>query len=330
MQKIGKYLKSLILVFGFLISVFTLSHPVTAQTQDINLTITFSNLADPGEDHYEGWLIVDGSPVSTGKFTVNSAGKLVDLDGNEISSFTVKSVNTDKLSKFVLSLEPKGDTDSVPASINPLAGDFVDGKANLSPNLGVTLSSISGVYILATPTDGADTNENSGIWFLDPSGPSVGLNLPDLTGTDWVYEGWVVIDGVPVTTGKFNSTNQADDFNGYSSTQASPPFPGEDFLVNAPSGLTFPTDIAGAKAVISIEPRNDNSPAPFQFKPLVGDIPSDAQDHVAYQLTDMSDSLATGTVSFTPISNASFDGLLGAIMVLLAIGVIFRIKKRTN
>jgi hypothetical protein len=120
----------------------------------------------------------------------------------------------------------------------------------------------------------APSNENSGIWFLNRStgSPVAGLNLPDLTGTDWTYEGWVVIGGTPVTTGTFDKVDVADGFNGYSGAGASPPFPGEDFITNAPSGLTFPTDIAGGTAVISIEPRVDNDPGPFQFKPIVGAI----------------------------------------------------------
>ena len=61
-----------------------------------------------------------------------------------------------------------------------------------------------------------------------------------------------------------------------------PPFPGEDYLVNAPMGLTFPTNLAGGTAVISIEPDPDNSPNPFTLKPLVKMIPADAADHVTY------------------------------------------------
>ena len=40
-----------------------------------------------------------------------------------------------------------------------------------------------------------------------------------------------------------------DDFDGYSASDIYPPFPGEDFLMNAPSGLMFPTDLSGATAV---------------------------------------------------------------------------------
>ena len=320
--------KGFLILIGFILSSIALINPVSAQGDTISLTLSFSNLADPGEDHYEGWLIVDGSAVTTGKFTVNSENKLEDLSGKVVTSFSVDNIDIDKVTKFVLTLEPKGDTDSIPSTVKPLAGDFSNDKASLSPNLGVTLTSASGVYILATPSDGDNNNENSGIWFLDPSGPSSGLVLPDLTGTDWVYEGWVVIDGTPVTTGRFNKTDEADVFDGYSGDQGYPPFPGEDFITDAPTGLTFPTDISGGKAVISIEPRVDNSPDPFQFKPLVGDIPASAADHTAYSLTDMTDTLATGSAEINKAASTPFNGVLEAFLLLLGIGVIFRAKRK--
>jgi hypothetical protein len=75
-----------------------------------------------------------------------------------------------------------------------------------------------------------------------------------------------------------------------------PPFPGEDFLVNAPAGLTFPTNLAGGMAVISIEPVPDNSTAPFLLKPLVAPIPANAIDHTDYQM-NQNLVFPTGTVT---------------------------------
>ncbi|NIP37133.1 MAG: hypothetical protein GWN18_19335, partial [Thermoplasmata archaeon] len=82
----------------------------------------------------------------------------------------------------------------------------VDGTGmggDIAHNIGMDLSTATGEYILATPSNGADTDELSGIWYLNRSTgtPVAGLDLPDLTGTDWIYEGWVVVDGVPVTSG---------------------------------------------------------------------------------------------------------------------------------
>jgi len=81
----------------------------------------------------------------------------------------------------------------------------------------------------------------------------------------------------------------------YSATDAgSPPFPGEDFVMNAPAGLSFPTDLTGGLAVISIEPQPDNSPNPFALKPLVGEIPMNAMDHNTYMMGNNSGSFLTG------------------------------------
>ena len=183
-----------------------------------------------------------------------------------------------------------------------LAGDFSGNTSNVSVShpaaLGNDFTSATGTYILATPTNGAMTNENSGIWFLDLSSgnPAQGLFLPTLPA-GWKYEGWTVINGMPVTTGTFTSTTVVDDADPYSSTMPGPPFPGEDFLINAPSGLSFPTDIAGGTAVISIEPDPDNSPNPFTLKPLVGDIPMNATDHFNYDMSTNLSSFPTGTVT---------------------------------
>jgi hypothetical protein len=205
--------------------------------------------------------------------------------------------------KFILTIEPSPDSDPSPASTHYLAGDFISGTAPLTVGdaaaLGDDFSASEGVYILATPTNGGDTNENSGIWFLDLSSgdPAQGLFLPTLP-EGWQYEGWAVIDGIPVTTGTFLDPADFDDADPYSGQMPGPPFPGEDFLVNAPTGLTFPTDLAGGAGVISIEPDPDNSVAPFTLKPLVGDIPSDATDHTTYDMNNNASAFPAGTASW--------------------------------
>jgi len=252
--------------------------------------------------HYEGWLIIDGLPVTTGKFNVAENGSLVSLNGSAISGgmFDVDS-DVDDASAFVLTIEPAGDTDAIPAATKYMGGDIVSGQTSLSiahgSSLGDDFSSAAGNFILATPTNGADTDELSGIWWLDPSSgsPMAGLDLPALPA-GWRYEGWSVIGGSPVTTGTFTSASGADGFDGFSGTQAGPPFPGEDFLTNAPVGLSFPTDLSGTVAVISVEPFPDNDPAPFTLKPLVGNVPASATPFSVYGMDANQASIPTGTV----------------------------------
>ncbi|UMB54657.1 anti-sigma factor [Lutibacter sp. A64] len=261
-----------------------------------DLSLNISGLEDLGSDYvYEGWIIVDGSPVSTGRFSVDASGTLSQ------DSFTLDENELSEASTFILTIEPSVGDDPAPSAVHILAGDFSGNSGSLSIShaaaLGNDYTTAAGSYILATPTDDLDTNENSGLWFLSlaSGSPAVGLDLPVLPA-GWNYEGWAVIDGTPVSTGTFTAVNVADDFNGYSGVNAGPDFPGEDFLLNAPSGLLFPTDLAAGVAVISIEPSPDNSASPFLLKPLVGNIPSDALDHVTY---DMGQNLnfPTGTVT---------------------------------
>lgn len=263
------------------------------------ITLNFSGLENLGDDYvYEGWLIVDAAPVSTGTFMVDDDGMLSQ------TTFQLNESFINNATTFVLSIEPKNDSDPGPSMTKMMAGDFSGNSADVTTGLLGDFSTAAGKYILATPTDGPDTNENSGIWFLDlaSGSPTEGLTLPVLP-EGWKYEGWVVIDGQPVTSGTFTNTSATDDADPFSGSMSLPDvngmdgfFPGEDYLMNAPSGLTFPTDIAGGMAVISIEPYPDNSPNPFTLKPLVHPIPASAVDHTVY---DMGQNLTfpTGTVT---------------------------------
>ena len=262
------------------------------------MTLNIDNLEDVGDDYtYEGWIIVDGAPVSTGTFDVDADGNL------SKSSFSVDIAQLDAATDFVLSIEPVPDNDPAPSAIKLLGGGFDGNSADVSTAhgaaLGDDLSGALGNYILATPTTTTTDDEYSGVWFLDlgTGAPATGLTLPALP-EGWVYEGWAVIDGMPVTSGTFTMADGMDDDDQFSSQENDgPPFPGEDYIMNAPAGLSFPTDLRGGVAVISIEPYPDNDPAPFQLKPLVGMIDAGAMDHVTYGMDNNSANFPSGTVS---------------------------------
>jgi hypothetical protein len=248
------------------------------------LRVQIDGLQNLGENFaYEGWLIVDGSPVNAGIFKVDDSGNMSQTE------FEIRKKDLEKATAYVLTIEPYPDNDPAPSSVHILGGDFSGNTAMLSiahhSALGDDFTTAAGKYILATPTDGANNNEKSGVWWLDPAGgsPSPGLALPALPG-GWKYEGWAVINGVPVSTGKFTSVSGADESAPHSGTMQAPAFPGEDFLTNAPAGLSFPADLSGATVVISIEPDPDNSNTPFLLKPLVGNVPSSATEHTLYQM----------------------------------------------
>jgi len=290
-------MKQNILSIMFLaLMIFTLQSCGDDENAKGNFDLQISGLEDLGPtQQYEGWFIVDGAPVTTGVFTVDGNGSL------SRTSFEVDQLDLDNASAFVLTIEPNPDPSPDPSSVHILAGDISGSSATLSVGhsaaIGNDFAGIAGNYILATPTDNLDTNENSGIWFLDISSgsPQAGLDLPNLPA-GWIYEGWTVIDGQAISTGTFSSASGADSAASFSGTESGPPFPGEDFLNNAPAGLSFPTDLSGGTAVISIEPVPDNSPNPFTLKPLVGGIPQNAQDHFVYGM-DRNLNFPTGSVT---------------------------------
>ena len=149
-----------------------------------NLTLSFGNLAPSASgEQYEGWIIVDGSPVSTGTFTVDSEGRL------SKSSFRVDEGDLAAATDFVLSIEPLPDNDPAPSAIKILGGGFSGNTAEITvahpAALGNDFSGIGGTYVLATPTTSTMDDELSGVWFLAlaSGSPMAGLDrlpcLPD-------------------------------------------------------------------------------------------------------------------------------------------------------
>ena len=64
-----------------------------------NLTLNLDGLDDLGNDFvYEGWIIVDGAPVSTGVFTSVTFPQ----------TFSVNAIKLEEATKFVLTIEPTG------------------------------------------------------------------------------------------------------------------------------------------------------------------------------------------------------------------------------
>jgi hypothetical protein len=237
---------------------------VPASAEKVTLGLSFNGLEGLGAGWaYEGWLIVDGAPVTTGTFSIDASG----MPSQHI--FSAEVTDRAAISAFVLTIEPSPDSDPSPSPVHLLGGDFSGSRAVLTVGhpaaLGHDFTSAAGGYILAAPTGGALASYKNGIWFLDPAaGPGPSLSLPTLP-VGWVYEGWVAGASGPMSTGRFASVTGADSDGGgpAAGPAAAPPFPGQDYI-NPPTDLT-----AGYAAVISIEPEPDDSSAPFALKPLV-------------------------------------------------------------
>lgn len=240
----------------------------TPQNQTYDLNLTVSGLEALSEGVYEGWLIYGDEKVSTGTFT-------------EVSGITqVSDRDPASADKFVVTIEPVPDTDPGPSGVIVLEGDISGSSASLS--FPVDLNPASGGFILRTPTDdpGTPDNDEAGVWFLQmgANGPMTALNLPTLP-SGWVYEGWGVTQGTPLTTGRFTAPDAADAASPYS--DGGPPFPGEDFLMNLPAPVTGPVNLADGNSlvVISVEPDiagvDPTGDGPFALKPLATAVPAD-------------------------------------------------------
>lgn len=233
---------------------------ITGAADDATLNLTFSALDDLGADYvYEGWLLVNGSPVSTGRFTSNTS----DVQ-------TASKENADAATKYILTIEPATGDDPAPADTHVLAGDIVNSAATLTISdgaaLGTDFVNSGGNFIIATPSD-PNASHTQGIWWLNSGQP--GLTLPALPD-GWVYEGWVAGTDGPVSTGTFSDPAAADSDAGGATAgpEPTPAFPGQDFI-------NPPVVITGLAAVISVEPSPDNSPAPFGIKPLIDAVIED-------------------------------------------------------
>ncbi len=268
--------------------------PGTDGDSTTTMRMRFEGLESLGEGFvYEGWLIVNGAAVSSGRFNIDGDGMAVP------SEFEVDSADADATTTFVLTIEPEQNDPPEPAVTHVLAGDFDSNIANLTIEhaaaLGDSFADAEGSFIIETPTT-ADIAEDfdQGLWWLEmtDNGPAASLILPTLPA-GWAYEGWVVGDDGPMSTGRFTSVDAADS-DGPGATagpDGAPPFPGQDLIDPA-------MVLIGYAAVISVEPEPDDSPAPFALKPLVDMDIEDVGMGGSQDMANQSANNPTGTIEF--------------------------------
>ena len=274
-----------------------------ASAHTVRMTPMHMSHLDQG--NYQAWIVnSSGVPMSVTSFNVRETDQTMwDMNGNRITSISTPfPVNNGDM--MLVTADNQGT--NMPASMVVLQGKVRNSTAML--NMGADFSTAAGKYILATPTNGPNTNELSGIWFLkrgtDMTTAASGLWLPGLP-SGWQYEGWVMVSNRPLSTGKFNHAYTgyvvgADMSAQYSGTMAGPPFPGEDFLRNAPAGMTFPLNLQGQMTAITVEPNPDNDPGPSDFMVLSATIPSNAMDHEEYVMTNRGNMAPMMRTTITP------------------------------
>lgn len=250
----------------------------------------------PSSLTYVGWFDGDDIPATY------LFDKDADANGNIFYSNDQTPLKIlDSAQIFYITIESKADIGSPnfrPSSRIILQGRFTKGAANLWISENADKYSIARAkYSLDTPTDNPAANDFSGLWFVDSvdaGTPAAGLDLPVLYG-GWIYEGWIQVNGNYLSTGRFSNPAAADLFSGFSGASAGYPFPGEDFLNNAPSGFTFPLDLRGAKVLISLERRSgDLTGTAPNIILYSADIPANAVNKKSYDLNFTNNTLPHG------------------------------------
>ncbi len=256
-----------------------------------HLQLAFEGLDVLSDDFvYEGWIMVDGAPVTAGRFSVDEPAAEL--------SFELDAADLDVATAYILTIEPAENDDLAPSAVHIVAGDIVDGMADLDTAhpaaIGTDFADAAGTYILETPTSADPDDYDQGIWWLTMPGPVATLDLPELP-EGWTYEGWVVVDGMPISTGTFDYADEADSDGAGpdAGPDGAPPFPGQDFIDPA-------LPLLGGLAVISVEPVPDTSAAPFAIKPLVD---MEIEDAMSQGMDLNQASLPTGTASVHSMAN---------------------------
>ena len=256
----------------------------------------FSNVKPLSHGFFEIWAV--SKPLqkteSIGKFNVDIQGNAINEAGIPIENNVFASrLKEDEITNFFITIEPLADTDPASSEIKFVEGDLNDGSSLLQFKA-VKIFQATGQYLLATPTNGPNSDETSGLWFLALSENGTTqfpmLELPT-EGMGFVYEGWVENNGKILSIGKFPRGDFGDLSNKYSAEEETPySFPGEDFLNNPPEGVTFPLNLADSKSkvFITLEPDiagvDPTGEKPFQLSFLRADIPGIAKPGENYEM----------------------------------------------
>lgn len=244
------------------------------EVQGVLLQVDNLRPLDPStQGIYYLWALLERNRAELmGSFQVDASGEIVDETGAPIDIFRNSEFSVRKTLRLLVTIEIPGPAPESPSGMQILSGTVIDGVANLTVPISTTITSASGSLRVFTPTDGPGTNETSGFWFIDLEGaPS--LLLPDTTGA-LVYETFVELGGQTVPVGRFERADQEDDANQFSADVVeAPERPGEDLLVNAPEGLTFPADLSGARVTVSLEGRSNDFVSRSQLIILEATLP---------------------------------------------------------
>lgn len=245
-----------------------------------------------GSYNYRAWAVLPTRFIGSDLFNFTDEAQYINSTGQFVSNtFTFGDDISDAVQVYI-SIEDKDGSSDVPSSTVVLAGDIVNFEANLTAShpdaLGQDIDTGSGVFSLLTPSDTDDTNETEGVWFVESISAgnwTTGLSLPTLPD-GWLFEGWVEVADTTLSTGRFDSATGADMNSPYMTDLVSEfiDYPGEDFLMDPPVGVTFPPDFSNARVYVTVEPSPDGDPAPFDIEVLSGTVGATPETGTNYQL----------------------------------------------
>jgi hypothetical protein len=268
-RRTRKRFAGMVLAAATALSIATCGDDGIAVGSNINLEFEGMRALDPAtEGTLHAWVVDrSGERISLGPFDIPEAGHVI--FPNPI----------DDPQGILITIEPPGDTDPAPSSLELLGGSFEGPTADLRIDghvtTGLPLRKDIGSHVLFTPANnswlGYPSIEDAGIWVFnihaigDPMRRE-GLDLSnefflEVTplASAWTYEGWVVHEyGTPdecwISYGKMvpgvaDRLNRQDNtgfgpFSGYLDYVGSPSaiennFPGDDWVEN-PYGLPVP------------------------------------------------------------------------------------------
>lgn len=244
-----------------------------------------------GGYNYEGWLMLKGTPVSTGKFNLdpenlNVYDTLNKPHGYIANVLFVFKQDISTADEFFITMEPKGDMDLIPTGIKIVFGkiDSLKSKAEAlnSDAIGLDFKLSTGSYIIGTRSTIPVDKFPFGIWFAKrvkgEEDILTGLNLPAITqNASWTYEAWLIYKTVPTDEyfkiGRFIKPDAPDSskLSPLAPNQVPIPVPGEDFIYDD----TLKLNNGSYKLLITLEPRIDNEKnSPFFIKLFENNIPS--------------------------------------------------------
>ena len=311
----------LIILFIFIISCSEID-TLKSSFDDSKVTLSLQNLKDPAAGmYYEAWLKPSSGASS-------SLGLLVkNQDTYELATTITHEQNFEGQLIFIsiekddvpgMRFTQSGDTLFTPTAnvisccvISANQGEFSSANgfitspkdANAVTTEFLMENAAASVRIF-TPTQ-SDDDDLSGLWFTEvtiennDTTISGSINMPGYEN-GWTYEAFITTSGQKISLGKFVNPFWMDTANPYSGPERNEftIYPGEDFINNAPSGLSFPLDLSNAVVSVTLTPVFTDTAIVIPFETLLfeGTIPAgyNAGDNVV--LDPVLTSLPTGNI----------------------------------